>query len=321
MTATAPEKAERPARPMPVALALWRLSRPSFSFWLLGVPMIGWGFAHWDRAIEAQNPWAIPWMLASWYLLSAATLWLNAALDEDEGGALFAAKTPRPKHVDRWGYAGLVLSVALAAKAGLGVFVCCLICAVMSVFYSHPKTMWKGHPILGPMVNVVGYGILSMLAGWWVAGVKMNLRTGLSFAMLSTWMLGIFFAAQAFQYEDDARRGYRTMVVTHGPQGALKAGRICMTAAALSFFALTALGFFPRWCLLSFPLFVLSDVHLAKWQKQPGGGTAKWANGYVKRILVAAIFTMTLAYVDYWVSERRNEPVCGLGTVRGRPVD
>lgn len=301
------------------ALALWRLSRPSFSFWLLGVPMIGYGFAHWDRALPARNAAAIPWLLASWYLLSAATLWLNAALDEDEGGALFAAKTPRPKRVDLWGYGGLALSVALAAMAGRGVLAACAVCAVMSVFYSHPKTMWKGHPILGPMVNVVGYGVLSMLAGWWIADVRMNLRTVLSFAMLSLWILGIFFAAQAFQHDDDARRGYRTMVVTHGPAGALRAGRICMTTATLGFFVLAAIGFFPRACLFSLPFFFVADRHMARWQREPGGGTAKWANGYVKRVLFAAIATLAFAYVDYFRAYENGEAVCGLGTEAGRP--
>ncbi|CAN5224961.1 hypothetical protein BH09MYX1_BH09MYX1_36680 [soil metagenome] len=311
--------ASSPPAKISTTLALWRLSRPTFSFWLLGIPLIGYGFAHWDRAIAARNTRAIPWLLAAWYLLSAATLWLNASLDEDECGALFAAQTVRPKHVDRWGYAGLGFSVALAAMAGRGVLITCAVCAIMSVLYSHPKTMWKGHPILGPMVNVVGYGVLSMLSGWWLADVTMNLRTVLSFVLLAWWILGIYFAAQAFQYEDDSRRGYRTMVVTHGPEGALRAGRICMATATTAFFVLAAMGFFPRTCLLTLPFFLYADRRLRRWQKERRGGTASSANAYVKRVLFAAIATLAFAYVDYFRADARGEPVCGLGTVAGKP--
>ena len=123
----------QPARGAATVRALFQLSRPSFSFWMLGVPMIGYGVGHWDRALAARNASALPWMLASWYVLGAATLWLNAALDEDEGGALFARATARPKHVDRYGYAGLAVAIALAAPAGRGVFACSALCFVLSV--------------------------------------------------------------------------------------------------------------------------------------------------------------------------------------------
>jgi 4-hydroxybenzoate polyprenyltransferase len=200
------------------ARALWRLSRPRFALWVLWIPCIGYGFAHWDRALDWTRPAAFLVVLLAWSLLNAGALWLNAALDRDDAGALYARATPLPEHLRSYAYASLALATALAGLASVATGLCAAACALLAVLYSHPLTAWKGHAVLGPAVNALGYGILSGLAGWVLVGVSMNWRTAVTFALMTLWLVGATFAAQAFQQRDDAHHGYRTLVVTHGPR-------------------------------------------------------------------------------------------------------
>lgn len=303
-----------------IARSLVLLARLPFGLALLVVPLLGFGMAHWDYAKDLTASPALAFVLAAWFVGSAATLWLNASLDgDDEKGALFARAAPRPPHLAAYAYIGLAASVALASFAGARVGVLCALTAALSILYSHPKTMWKAHALLGPLVNGVGYGVLSLFAGWSVVGVALDLRTAASFVLLAVFMTGATFASQAFQREDDARRGYRTLVVTHGPRACLSAARACTLVSVSGVAVLSALGYFPRLCLLGVPSFLVADRWLVRWRALPDGGTAKHAAGFVLRMLGGAALLVALAYVDYGWAYFHGQAVAGRGTVRGVP--
>ncbi len=296
------------------ARALWQLTRPRFAFWLLWIPFIGYGFAHWDRALDWTNPRGFALLLPAWLLLNAGTMWLNAALDAHEAGALFATPTRIPACVSQCGYGALAAGVLAGFGASPWVAACAAGCALLAVLYSHPATAWKGHPVKGPLVNAVGYGVLSACAGWSLVGVAMNLRTAITFALLTLWLLGATFCAQAFQRADDLRRGYRTLVVTHGARAALRAGRWCANSAVGAVLVLTAVGFFPRLCLLATPFFWVADLWMRRWQRQPEGGGPRWAAGYIQRMLASGLVYFALAYVDYLWDWHEGGPVAGAAT-------
>jgi 4-hydroxybenzoate polyprenyltransferase len=198
------------------------LARPKGTLLLLFVPLTGWGFAHWDERLELTRPLAMASVLVAWIFLSAGSLWLNAALDGDEGGALFSETARHPKYLTHYGYVALAFAVALASCAGLLPSVACALCAVMAVLYSHPRTRWKAHPVMGPLVNGAGYGLASFFAGHAVAASRMTVGSALAMVSLAVFVVGMAFAAQAYQREDDARRGYRTLVVMAGPAACLR---------------------------------------------------------------------------------------------------
>jgi 4-hydroxybenzoate polyprenyltransferase len=315
----APAQPESLAR-VGTARALWRLSRPRFALWILWIPCIGYGFAHWDRALDWTRPAAFLVVLLAWSLLNAGALWLNAALDRDDAGALYARATPLPEHVRSYGYASLALAVVLAGLASAAAGLCAAACALLAVLYSHPVTAWKGHPILGPSVNALGYGILSGLAGWVLVGVGMNLRTALTFALMTLWLLGATFAAQAFQQRDDTRHGYRTLVVTHGPRVCLMAARLCMDGAVVGVLALAAFGWYPRIILLAAPVFLVAERWMRSWLERPDGGDPRWAAGLIQRMLIGGMVMFALVYADYLYSYYAGVPVAGLATAAGRPA-
>ena len=301
--------------------ALWILSRPRLMPYVVLLPFMGWSWAHWDRAMSTTGLPAALAVFAAWIALQAGTLWINAAIDRDEGEVLMGRAVPPPPHTTAWGYLALAVAVAVAAAAGAVAGVACALCALLSVAYSHPALFLKAHPVGGPLVNLVGYGLLSPLAGWAAAGVDPNPRTAAVWLLGALGVLGAYFAAQAFQQEEDASRGYRTLVATHGPPVVLRAARLCIGLAFFGGLILGLIGWIPRLCLLAAAGWWWVDRWLAAWALQPDGGSEEWARGFARRMLWTVILGITLAFVAYADASLSREPVAGLGTASGHPSD
>lgn len=305
--------------PPTLPVVLWILARPRLLPFVLCLPLVGFGWAHWDHALHLRGLADLIWVLAAWTFLHAGSLWLNAELDRDQGEVLMGHSIPVPSIVAPCGYASLIGGVCLAFAGSLLAGFAAVTCASLAVFYSHPATVGKGHPFCGPMVNGTGYGLLSTFAGWTVVNVTPDLRT------ITVWFLGMFgvlgcyFSAQAFQGDEDKARGYRTLVVTHGPRGCLNTARICIGSGFLGGTALAGIGWLPRVCLIALPLGVWVDFWLRAWAKQPGGGDERWARVLAIRLLVSAVVVICLAYGDYLLAWKADEPVAGMGTVCGHP--
>src|SRR5687768_195914 len=97
--------------------AYWHHARPKMLPYLLLMVFGGYAWAHWDRGITARDPVAFLVVLLAWAALHAGTLWLNAALDRDEGDVMWGRRAPLPDRLAYWGYAALVACVVLAFLA------------------------------------------------------------------------------------------------------------------------------------------------------------------------------------------------------------
>lgn len=306
---------------MSVPAALWAHARPKLWPFLWLLALFGYGWAHWDRGMLMRGGPDFVVVLVAWTLLNAGTLWLNAALDRDEGEVLLGASAPIPPGIVGAAYVALVATVVVAAFATPIAAACAAACALLAIAYSHPRVAWKGHPLGGPAVNLIGYGWLTPLAGWSCAGVAMNARTGVVFGLAGVAILAVYFTAQAFQGPEDAARGYRTLVATHGPRVVLGAARACFLGLTVGALGLVAAGWVPRVDLVALPLVLWIDRYLARWAEVPGGGDAAWARGLTLRLFGAAMAVLAVNYADYVRADLAGAPVAGLGTVAGRPTD
>jgi 4-hydroxybenzoate polyprenyltransferase len=301
--------------------ALWALSRPRLMPFVMLLPVVGFGWGHWDRALELRGAAGLPWVVAAWTLLQAGTMWLNAALDRDRGEVLWGRAVAVPAATAPCAYVALLSAVGCAFLGSLLSGCACALCALLAVLYSHPATVWKGRPLLGPLVNFIGYGLLSTLAGWALVGVAPNPRTVIVWLCGGFGVLGCYFAVQAFQADEDRARGYRTLIATHGPCATLLAARCCIGLGELGGAVLGVVGWLPRLVLAGLLLGFWIDRYLAAWSRQPGGGDERWARGLAKRLLLAALLGIALAYVDYFIDYFAERPVAGLATARGHPDD
>lgn len=306
---------------MKTAAALWALTRPKGAVWIGIVPLIGYGWAHWDRALLARNVDAIALVVVAWWLLNAGTMWLNAGLDQDQGEVLFGDAVEVPAGVQWYAYPVLVACVTLAWIADPLAGAAAVGCATMAVLYSHPKIALKGHPVGGPAVNVIGYGLLSPMAGWAVVDVAVNPRTLLAWGLAAVGVLGCYFVAQAFQEEEDRSRGYRTLVATHGPQVTLMAARWCYGIGFVVCTVVALAGWVPRVCLVCVPLGFWLDHWLWRWQSQTDRADVQWANTFVSRLLVSGVLIVVVTTGQYFYDSAHGLPVAGMGTAAGHPTD
>jgi 4-hydroxybenzoate polyprenyltransferase len=300
---------------LPMALCI--LGRPLLLPFVLCLPLVGFGWAHWDRALQVRGVTELILVLAAWTFLQAGTLWLNAALDRDQGEILLGRSIPVPNAAVPCGYAGLVVGVFVAFTANAISGSAAIACAALAVLYSHPATAWKGHPFLGPIVNWIGYGLLSPLGGWAAASVEPNIRSVIAWLLGSLGVIGCYFAAQSFQRNEDKIRGYRTLVVTHGPRGTILAARICIGAGFFGGTILAVIGWLPRLCLIALALWYWIDVWLRSWENQIDKGGERWARGLAMRLLFTSLLAIGLAYADYLLARDTGKPVAGLATAGG----
>lgn len=299
--------------------ALWTLSRPRLLPYVLALVGAGYGWAHWDRALPLQRPLSFAALLTAWAMLHAGTLWLNAAVDRDEGEVLFGRAVRPPPGTEAAGYAALALGLPFAAVDPLAT-VAYAACAVLAVLYSHPSVFLKGHPVGGPLVNIVGYGLLSPLAGWALVDVEVNARTLVMWLACALGIFGVYLAAQAFQQREDRARGYRTLVATQGPRVVLRLARVSLGLAIGIGVGLAGIGWIPRLAGLCALGWWPVDRHLAAWEGLGDGGTELHARTFAIRMARLIALGVLLVFVQYAIDSARGGPVAGLATPNGRPA-
>ncbi|MFQ6012355.1 MAG: UbiA prenyltransferase family protein [Thermoplasmata archaeon] len=94
---------------------------------------------------------------------------------------------------------------------------------LLSVLYSHPAIRWKGVPGMDLLVNVVGFGIIALLAGW----VLLRPIEGFPLWYLASVALfvgSVYLPTTASDYESDRLYGIRTTAVALGVRGAMVVG-------------------------------------------------------------------------------------------------
>ena len=169
------------------------------------------------------------WVVA----LNGGTLAINSAFDRDEGDVAYLRRPPPPPPgLFAFGMClmvmGLVLAAALLPPRFALLYAACL---VMSVLYSVPPVRLKAVAGADWVINLVGFGTLTPLAGWASTGVPLA-RWGL----LLTIGFGALFAAlypltQLYQFDEDSRRGDRTFALVVGKRASLGIAIGCVLLA------------------------------------------------------------------------------------------
>jgi lycopene elongase/hydratase (dihydrobisanhydrobacterioruberin-forming) len=186
------------------------------------------------------------WGILLWVAcLNGGTLALNSAYDRDEGDIAYLRRPPPPP--SRLAGFGVVLMVAGLAGAFLlpaRYRLAYAVCLLLSLLYSVPPVRLKAVPGADWLVNMVGFGTLTAYAGW--------AATGLPVTGPGRWVLLAFcplFAAlypltQIYQFEEDARRGDRTLARSLGIRRSLL---VASLAAVVAFALFGAAAYAARW--------------------------------------------------------------------------
>ena len=177
-------------------------------------PVFGWG-----RLVIGAFLWAVA--------LNGGTLALNSYFDADQGDVGYLDRPPAPPRF-LWAFGfGLMM-------AGLGVawllhmlfyFYAYAACLILSVVYSVPP--WRLKSVAGAdvLINMLGYGALTFLAGRLVledrpTPVAFPVVLALSGAA-ALLFAGFYPLTQVYQIKEDAAGGDKTLAVRLGRRGAL----------------------------------------------------------------------------------------------------
>lgn len=216
-------------------------------------------FAHLGSAVAGTFVFVV--------LLNGGTLAINSAFDRDEGdiGYLDRPPPPPPRLFDfGMGLMTIGLGIALFWLPGPFTIVYAA-CMAMSVVYSVPPFRWKAIAGLDLLINAVGFGVLTPLAGWTL--MQQSLPT---WALLVLLGFGPLFTAlypltQLYQFEEDRTRGDRTLALVLGMRRSLWfALAMVWIAFGLIITGLMLRGA-PIWALAAVPPMLLWTAQLAAW--------------------------------------------------------
>jgi 4-hydroxybenzoate polyprenyltransferase len=197
-------------RTMPYLLHLRPLEWPIMSaHFLLGALLAaGWGL----RARPSLLGWLV--FVA---LMNGGTLAINSAFDKDDGDIGYLKAPPRPpEHLLGFSSALLGISTLLGFLLPLPFALINLACVIMSVLYSVPPPRLKARAGWDLLINCIGFGLLTPLAGWALTGLPFSRAI-----LLASIGFGFLFATlypmtQIYQVAEDSRRGDRTLVIQLG---------------------------------------------------------------------------------------------------------
>jgi len=178
-------------------------------------------------------------------LLNGGTLAINSAFDNDEGDVGYLRQPPKPpKYLLHVSVAMLVASAALGFLLPTVFAWSNLVCVIMAVLYSVPPVRLKARAGWDLIINCVGFGLLTPLAGWGLTGRPVTagfLWVTIGFALLFG---SLYPMTQIYQIEEDRSRGDRTMVIKMGETAALVFALIAALLAHGCFLAGLLLGGF-----------------------------------------------------------------------------
>jgi lycopene elongase/hydratase (dihydrobisanhydrobacterioruberin-forming) len=184
--------------------------------------------------------------LALWVIcLNGGTLALNSAFDRDEGDIAYLRQPPPPPRR----LAAFGLGLMLAGLGGTfllprAYWLAYGLCIALSILYSVPPFRLKSVPGADWLINMWGFGTLTPYAGWAATGVPVGTVGVLVLLAFCPLFAALYPLTQIYQFEEDTRRGDRTLALFLGIRGSLI---VALASMMLAFFLFGLAGHRAGW--------------------------------------------------------------------------
>ncbi|HEX9215520.1 MAG TPA: UbiA family prenyltransferase [Gemmatimonadales bacterium] len=237
--------------------------------YILAVGVRGaWGGEHLGRAILALVIWVV--------FLNGGTLAINSVFDKDEGDIGYLnAPPPLPRYLLHFSVALLVIGQLFAFALPVGFQIAYAICFILSVLYSVPPFRFKAVAGVDWVINMWGFGTITPYAAWAATGRPLDAGHGLVLLAFCPLFAGLYPLTQLYQFDEDRRRGDRTLALILGMRASLVVATLStLLAFALLGWALAVLGVGIKSMALLLPLALWLAVlvpwllHHAAWRPQ-----------------------------------------------------
>ncbi len=191
----------------------------------------------WDAAAIRENWGAAAAGLALWVVaLNGGTLAINSAYDNDDGDIGYLAAPPKPpRHLAAFSLGLMAIGQLLALLLPPVFAIVYAVCFAMSILYSVPPFRWKAVAGADWVINMWGFGTLTPLAGWAVTGRPLEPWAILVLLAFCPLFAALYPLTQLYQFEEDRRRGDRTLALVLGMRRSLLVAIGCVGLAFLFF--------------------------------------------------------------------------------------
>lgn len=190
------------------------------------------GALHGQSLAEALRALVI-WVV----FLNGGTLAINSVFDRDEGDIGYLnAPPPLPRYLLHFSVALLVGGQLLALTLPAGFQIAYAICFLLSVLYSVPPFRFKAVAGVDWVINMWGFGTLTPYAAWAATGRPLDGGHALVLLAFCPLFAGLYPLTQLYQFDEDRRRGDRTLALIVG----MRASLVVATASTLLAFGLLA---------------------------------------------------------------------------------
>ena len=233
--------------------------------------------------------------------LNGGTLAINSVFDKDEGDIGYLnAPPPLPRYLLHFSWGLLIAGQVLALLLPLGFQIAYAICFVLSILYSVPPFRFKAVAGVDWVINMWGFGTLTPYAAWAATGGgrPLDLGTGLILLAFCPLFAGLYPLTQLYQFDEDRRRGDRTLALILGMRASLFVAVACtLMAFGLFGWAVAVLNVGAKALVLVLPLVIWLAV-LLPWLATYSGWTPRQHQRGMYRALAAwALTDLGVLYV------------------------
>jgi len=213
----------------------------------------------WPLTVRGINLAPLGWALLLWVVcLNGGTLAINSAYDDDEGDIGYLEAPPRPpRGLAPFAFLLMALGQVLAVLLlPLAFAIAYATCFAMSVAYSVPPLRLKAVGGVDWVINMIGFGTLTPYAGWAATGRALSPEYAIVLFGFCPLFAALYPLTQLYQFEEDTRRGDRTLAIMLGIRRSLQ---IALWTTLLAFICFASAGLLGRlawwqWGLLAIAL-------------------------------------------------------------------
>lgn len=212
-------------------------------------------------ALRPPRLWPLLGGIALWTLfLHGGTLAYNSAFDKDTGDVGFLDRPPPPpRGLALYSMALMAVGAILSLAISRNFFLIYALSVCMSWLYSAPPARLKKRGGWDVVINSIGYGAFTAMAGWFTVGASFDHRDALIFVGFAFLFAAVYPMTQFYQREEDRASGARTLVLVLGDRNAMLFihGAILLAIASWAIAAwarmLTPLALAAEWFFIAIP--------------------------------------------------------------------
>jgi len=254
-----------------------------------------------DGALQGQALAEALRALVIWVVfLNGGTLAINSVFDRDEGDIGYLnAPPPLPRYLLQFSLALLVAGQLLAFTLPLGFQIAYAICFVLSVLYSVPPFRFKAVAGVDWVINMWGFGTLTPYAAWAATGRPLDFGHALVLLAFCPLFAGLYPLTQLYQFDEDRRRGDRTLALILGMRVSLVVALVC-TLVAFGLFGWAAATVGVKVLPLALPLALWLAVLVPWLARYASWSPAQHQRGMYRALMAWAVTDVVVLLVFAW---------------------